>query len=154
MGSPWQITFKKISVKYKSITIGNTSGRAVRDFAIATVCGKNCRLNPYCEPYSRILKIYPEKIIQTVTTPKNMKINFILITFLSKVASGIDKPTTAIINARDVPKGIPPFTNPINRGTDEQEQNGVIAPKKEAIKYSSPYILCLDRKFFMRSIRK
>jgi len=36
------------------------------------------------------------------------------------------------------PKGMPPFTNPIKRGIDEQEQNGVIAPKKEAKKYCSP----------------
>ena len=36
------------------------------------------------------------------------------------------------------PSGIPPCTKPINSGTEEQEQNGVIAPKSEAKKYSKP----------------
>jgi hypothetical protein len=49
--------------------------------------------------------------------------------------------------ANVTPKGIPPFMNPMKRGTEEQEQNGVTAPKVEAIKYSNPYILCLERKF-------
>jgi len=39
-----------------------------------------------------------------------------------------------IKKAKVTPKGIPPFTNPINKGTEEHEQNGVIVPKKEAKK--------------------
>ena len=39
----------------------------------------------------------------TVTTPKKMPMSFQVITFLSKVASGNESPTTAIINARAVP---------------------------------------------------
>ncbi|GAL61258.1 hypothetical protein JCM19300_4204 [Algibacter lectus] len=34
-----------------------------------------------------------------------------------------------IKNAKVTPKGIPPRTKPINKGTDEQEQNGVTTPK-------------------------
>jgi hypothetical protein len=36
-----------------------------------------------------------------------MEMSFILITFLSKVASGMDKPTVAIIKAIAVPRGTP-----------------------------------------------
>ena len=39
-----------------------------------------------------------------------------------------------IKKASVTPKGIPPFTKPINNGTDEQEQNGVMVPKKDAKK--------------------
>ena len=49
--------------------------------------------------------------MQVATTPKKMTINFHVITFLSIVASGMDKPTTAIINAMAVPMGIPFCTN-------------------------------------------
>ena len=41
--------------------------------------------------------------------------------------------------------GIPPFTKPINSGIDEQEQKGVIAPKKDAKKYCKPYSFLLVR---------
>jgi hypothetical protein len=40
--------------------------------------------------------------------------------------------------AKVTPSGMPPLTKPINNGTDEPEQNGVIAPKAEANGYSSP----------------
>ena len=40
-----------------------------------------------------------------------------------------------IRNEKVTPNGIPPFTNPINSGMDEQEQKGVTAPKKDAKKY-------------------
>jgi len=40
--------------------------------------------------------------------------------------------------ANVTPNGMPPFTNPINSGMEEQEQNGVTAPKKDAKKYSNP----------------
>ncbi len=45
--------------------------------------------------------------MQIATTPKKIAISFHVITFLSIVASGMDKPTTAIINAMAVPIGIP-----------------------------------------------
>lgn len=48
--------------------------------------------------------------MQMVTTEKKMKIIFQSITFFSNVASGIDSPTTAIINAIAVPSGIPFWT--------------------------------------------
>ena len=41
-------------------------------------------------------------------------------------------------NANVTPSGIPPFTNPMNNGIDEQEQNGVIAPKSDAHRYCKP----------------
>jgi hypothetical protein len=43
------------------------------------------------------------------------------------------------------PRGIPPFTNPINKGIDEHEQKGVTAPKNDAKKYSNPYIFFVVR---------
>jgi hypothetical protein len=57
--------------------------------------------------YKIQLKKYPEIIIQIATTPKKIKINFKLITFFKSVASGIESPTTAIMNASDVPIGMP-----------------------------------------------
>lgn len=39
-----------------------------------------------------------------------------------------------IRNASVTPNGIPPLTNPTNKGTDEHEQKGVIVPKTEATK--------------------
>ncbi len=46
-----------------------------------------------------------------------------------------------IKNENVTPNGMPPFTNPINNGIDEQEQKGVIAPNKDANRYCSPYSL-------------
>ena len=43
----------------------------------------------------------------TVTTPKNIPISFQVITFFNKVASGKDRPTTAIIKASAVPIDMP-----------------------------------------------
>ncbi len=43
--------------------------------------------------------------------------------------------------------GISPFTKPINKETDEQEQNGVIASNVEASKYSESKSLFRDKKF-------
>jgi len=51
-----------------------------------------------------------------------------------------------IRNAKVTPSGIPPFTNPINNGTELQEQKGVTAPNNDAKKYSNPKSLFLDRK--------
>jgi hypothetical protein len=43
-----------------------------------------------------------------------------------------------IRKAKVTPNGIPPWTKPINSGTEEQEQKGVMAPKMEAKRYSNP----------------
>ncbi len=55
-------------------------------------------------------------MMQSVTTPKNIPINFTVITFFKSIASGRDKPTTPIINAMAVPKGIPFETNTCTTG--------------------------------------
>ena len=46
-------------------------------------------------------------MMQSVTTPKKIPISFKVITFFKSIASGRDKPTTPIIKAIAVPKGIP-----------------------------------------------
>lgn len=46
-------------------------------------------------------------MINSVTVAKNTAISRHVITFFRRVASGSDKPTTAIIKAIAVPKGIP-----------------------------------------------
>ena len=56
--------------------------------------------------------------------------------------------------ANVTPRGIPPFTNPMNKGTEEQEQNGVTAPKNDAIKYSNPNRFLLVKKLLIFSIGK
>ena len=40
--------------------------------------------------------------------------------------------------AKVTPRGMPPLTNPMKSGIDEQEQKGVMAPKSEANRYCSP----------------
>ena len=50
-------------------------------------------------------------------TPKKIAINRNDITFFSKVASGMDNPTVAIINAMAVPSGTPFATNTSITGT-------------------------------------
>ena len=52
----------------------------------------------------------------SVTTPKKMAISLNVITFLSNMASGRDKPTTPIIKAMAVPIGIPLATNTCTMG--------------------------------------
>ena len=64
-----------------------------------------------------ILNKYPEIIIHTVTTEKNIPTSFQVITFLSNVASGMDRPTTPIIKAMAVPIGMPFATNTSTIGT-------------------------------------
>ena len=49
--------------------------------------------------------------MQIATTAKKMAMSFHVITFFSSIASGMDKPTTAIINAMAMPIGIPFATN-------------------------------------------
>lgn len=56
--------------------------------------------------YKTILKKYPKSIIKNQTKPKNIKSNWIFITFLSIKNSGSESPTTAIIKARPVQSGI------------------------------------------------
>ena len=48
--------------------------------------------------------------MQRVTTPKKIPISLKVITFFSNMASGNDNPTTAIIKAMAVPKGMPLLT--------------------------------------------
>lgn len=55
--------------------------------------------------------------MKKATVPKKIPISFHVITFLSKVASGNDSPTTAIIKAMAVPIGIPFATNTSITGT-------------------------------------
>lgn len=57
--------------------------------------------------YKIRLNKYPERIIHRVTTPKKIVINFKVITFFKSIASGKESPTTPIIKAIAVPKGIP-----------------------------------------------
>ncbi len=58
-----------------------------------------------------MLNKYPEMIMQSVTTLKKTAISLKVITFFKSIASGNDNPTTPIINAIAVPKGIPFATN-------------------------------------------
>lgn len=51
--------------------------------------------------------MYPEIIMHVPTTPKKIPINLKVMTFLSSIASGKERPTTPIINAIAVPNGIP-----------------------------------------------
>ena len=46
-----------------------------------------------------------------------------------------------IRKAKVTPNGMPPFTKPMNKGMEEHEQKGVMAPKTEASRYCKPYIL-------------
>ena len=55
--------------------------------------------------------------MNNVIKPKKIPINFQVITFFNNVASGNDKPTTAIMKAIAVPIGIPFATNTSMMGT-------------------------------------
>lgn len=55
--------------------------------------------------------------MKNVTVPKNMPISLHVITFLSSVASGKERPTTAIMKAIAVPMGMPFATNTSITGT-------------------------------------
>ena len=61
--------------------------------------------------YNKMLNKYPEMMMQSVTTLKKMAISFNVMTFFKSIASGKERPTTPIINAIAVPKGIPLATN-------------------------------------------
>ena len=54
-----------------------------------------------------MLNKYPEMIMHSVTTPKNIAMSLKVITFFNSIASGNDSPTTPIIKAMAVPNGIP-----------------------------------------------
>ena len=64
-----------------------------------------------------ILNRYPDMMIQSVTTTKKMAMSFNVITFFNSIASGKDKPTTPIIKAIAVPKGIPLATKTWTTGS-------------------------------------
>ncbi len=68
-------------------------------------------------PYRRRLNRYPDKTIKRLTTPKKIPTRRQVITFFNRIASGRDKPTTAIIKAMAVPKGIPLATSTCTIGT-------------------------------------
>ena len=55
--------------------------------------------------------------MKKATVPKNIAISRHVITFFSKVASGSERPTTAIMKAMAVPIGIPLVTNTSMTGT-------------------------------------
>ena len=55
--------------------------------------------------------------MKKATVPKKMPISFHVITFFSRVASGSDRPTTAIMNAMAVPVGMPLATKTSTTGT-------------------------------------
>ncbi len=59
-----------------------------------------------------------------------------------------------IKKANVTPSGIPPFTKPMNNGTELHEQKGVIAPNVEANRYSKPKSLFLEREFLILSTGK
>ena len=59
-----------------------------------------------------------------------------------------------IRKANVTPSGIPPFTKPINKGIDEQLQNGVTAPNRDAKTYCNPKSLRVIRKLRSLSIGK
>ena len=63
------------------------------------------------------LNKYPEMMIRRVTVPKTMKIRRQVITFLSIVASGMERPMMAIMKAMAVPRGMPLATNTSMMGT-------------------------------------
>jgi len=73
--------------------------------------------------------------------PSNIPLTtYIMVIFRPKVPRNIATATSltsgeVMRKANVTPSGMPPFTNPMNKGMDEQEQNGVIAPKREAKKY-------------------
>ena len=56
-------------------------------------------------------------MIKNVTVPKKMPISFHVITFFNRVASGNDRPTTAIMKESAVPMGTPFETNTSTTGT-------------------------------------
>jgi hypothetical protein len=56
--------------------------------------------------YKTKLKKYPKSIIKNPIIQKNVKSNFIFITFFSIKNSGSESPTTAIIKAIPVQSGI------------------------------------------------
>lgn len=58
-----------------------------------------------------MLNKYPEIIMKIVTTAKKIPMSFRVITFFNSIASGMERPTTAIIKAMAVPIGMPFCTN-------------------------------------------
>ena len=69
----------------------------------------------------------PLPVTHTVILIPNAPRNMAIATSLTK--------GDVIRKANVTPKGMPPFTNPMNKGMEEQEQNGVMAPNRAAKKY-------------------
>ena len=94
--------------------------------------------------------MYPTMIIPTVTTPTKVSSNLILSTFRRIIISGSDKPITAIIKARAVPKGTSFSINTLTIGiipaaleykgtpinTDKGTEYQVAFPIRLAMKFS------------------
>lgn len=79
----------------------------------------NCKKNGIdaSTTYKSQLNKYPDRTIKAATVPKKMPMRRQVMTFFSKVASGRDKPTTAIIKAMAVPNGMPLATKTSTTGT-------------------------------------
>ena len=71
----------------------------------------------YFQSYNIRLNVHPKIMIINATVPKKMPMSRQVITFLSIVASGRDSPTTDIMKARAVPRGMPLATNTSTTGT-------------------------------------
>ena len=68
-------------------------------------------------------------------------ITYIAVALTPKVPRNIATATSftrgEVIRKENVtPKGSPPFTNPMNRGIDEQEQKGVTVPRRAAMMFA------------------
>lgn len=59
------------------------------------------------DSYRIALNTHPLRTISSVTAPKKIPMSFQVITFLSIVASGSERPTTAIMNEMAVPRATP-----------------------------------------------
>ena len=67
--------------------------------------------------YNTILNNHPSRMMNRAMVPKKMPMSFMFITFLSMVASGNERPTTDIMNAKAVPNATPLATNTCTTGT-------------------------------------
>lgn len=94
-----------------------------------------------------MLNKYPDRTMKNVTVPKNMPINLHVITFLSKVASGSERPTTAIIKDIAVPNGMPFATNTSMTGTIPAAWHTSVRPEQQTKVRQTNYLsTCIARK--------
>jgi len=94
--------------------------------------------------------IYPP--ITAITNPTT---TYTIAIFAPKILISITKLARSTIgddirNEKVTPIGNPALVNPINRGIEEQEQNGVTVPKRAAMIFAQ-IPLNLDRIFLLRS---